>query len=177
MDIDWHTLWVPSGSLLELVLRGTIMFFGILAAMRVFRREAGALSTADLLVVILVADAAQNGMSNDYKSIPEGIVLVATIVGWSYVLDWLAFRYEWVQRLLQAPPLLLVSNGRINHRHLRAEMMTVADLESRLREQGVEAVSEVRRCYMESDGQISILRREPDRRPRRSARKVESRGH
>jgi len=58
--IDWHALFVPTVSLLELVLRGSVMYLAVFAAMRVFRRESGALSTADLLVVVLVADAAQN---------------------------------------------------------------------------------------------------------------------
>jgi uncharacterized membrane protein YcaP (DUF421 family) len=60
--IDWRTMFVPTASLAELFLRGTIMYFFILGLMRVFRREAGSLSIPDLLVVVLVADAAQNGM-------------------------------------------------------------------------------------------------------------------
>ena len=177
MGIDWHTLLVPSGNVLEIVLRGTVMYLGILVAMRLFRREAGALSTADLLVVILVADAAQNGMANDYRSVTEGIVLVGTIVGWSFVLDWLGYRYDWVERLLHAPPLLLVSHGRVHQRNLRAEMLTMDELRSRLREQGVESLDEVKRCYMEPDGQISFVLKKKGERPRPSARRVESRGH
>ena len=88
-EVDWHNLLVPTVSLLELVLRGSAVYLGILVLMRVLRREAGALSTADLLVVVLVADAAQNAMASEYHSITEGAVLVATIFGWNYLLDWL----------------------------------------------------------------------------------------
>ena len=79
LEIDWHAVLVPTVSLLELVLRGSLMYLGILAALRIFRREAGALSTADLLVIVLVADAAQNAMASQYDSVTEGLVLVATI--------------------------------------------------------------------------------------------------
>src|SRR5512133_1456143 len=96
LDIDWHGLLVPTVSLLELVLRGSAMYLAILVLMRVLRRAAGALSTTDLLGVVLVADAAQNAMASAYDSVTEGAVLVATIFGWNYLLDWLAFRYPWI---------------------------------------------------------------------------------
>jgi len=88
---DWRQMFVPSVSPLELVIRGSIMYLAILAAMRIFRRQAGSLNTADLLVVVLVADAAQNGMSSDYKSVTDGLVLVGTIYAWNYLLDAAAF--------------------------------------------------------------------------------------
>src|SRR5688572_32621292 len=91
--IDWHSIFVPKVSLLELLMRGTLMYLGIFFALRFFRRTAGALSIADLLLVVLVADAAQNAMSSEYGSVTEGAVLVGTIFAWDYVLDWLEFRF------------------------------------------------------------------------------------
>lgn len=160
LDIDWHAAFVPTVSLLELVLRGSVVYLLILAALRLFRREAGALSTADLLVIVLVADAAQNAMAADYHSITEGVVLVATIFAWNYALDWLGFRYRWVYRLLHPAPLLLIKDGRIQRLNLRSEMLTLDDLTEQLREQGVQDVAEVKRCYLEADGHMSVIRRE-----------------
>lgn len=159
-SIDWHEALVPTVSLLELVLRGSVVYLSIVAALRVFRREAGALSTADLVVIVLVADAAQNAMASEYHSITEGLVLILTIFAWNYALDWLGFRYAWVYRLLHPAPLLLVEDGRIQRRNLRAEMLTRADLDEQLREQGVEDVAQVKRCYLEADGRLSVIRRE-----------------
>ncbi len=161
LDIDWHAAFVPTVNLLELVLRGSVIYLLILAALRLFRREAGALSTADLLVIVLVADAAQNAMAAEYHSITEGVVLVATIFAWNYALDWLGFRYRWVYRLLHPAPLLLIKDGRVQRRNLRSEMLTLDDLTEQLREQGVQDVAEVRRCYLEADGHMSVIRREP----------------
>ncbi len=152
---------VPTVSLLELVIRGTILYFVILAALRIFRREAGALTTADLLVVVLVADAAQNAMAAEYHSVPEGVVLVATIFGWNFVLDWLGFHYPWVHRLLHPAPLKLIANGRFNRKNMRAELLTMEDLMEQLREQGVEDVKQVKQCSLESDGHLSVIRKEP----------------
>ena len=92
--INWHEMFVPTGSLLELVLRASLMYWFILAGFRVFRRDAGSLSVSDLLVVVLIADAAQNAMAADYKSVPDGVLLVAVIIFWSYALDWLGYRFQ-----------------------------------------------------------------------------------
>src|SRR5215467_8849204 len=126
--IDWHELLVPSGSPLELVLRVSLMYLLILAGFRVFRREAGSLSVSDLLVVVLIADAAQNGMAGEYKSLTEGVIAVATILAWNYGLDWLAYRSRLVHWLLHPPALLLVRHGQIIGRNLRAELITRNDL-------------------------------------------------
>jgi uncharacterized membrane protein YcaP (DUF421 family) len=91
-SIDWSSVFVPKINLLELILRGSIMYLGAFAALRFFRRAAGALGTADLLLIVLIADAAQNAMSAEYHSITEGVVLVATIIGWNVLLDWMEYR-------------------------------------------------------------------------------------
>src|SRR4030095_12778419 len=95
-QVNWHQMFVPSGSLLELVVRGSLMYLLILAGFLLFRRDAAVLSAADLLVVVLIADAAQNGMAGEYKSLTEGAIVVATIFAWNYALDWLAYRSPFV---------------------------------------------------------------------------------
>ena len=125
------------------------------------------MSTADLLVIVLVADAAQNAMAAEYKSITEGIVLVATIFAWNYALDWLGYRYRWVYRLLHPAPLLLVKDGRVQRRNLRSELLTLDDLREQLREQGIDDVGQVKRCYLEADGHLSVIRQEPGEAPPR----------
>jgi len=158
--IDWHAMFVPSGNPIELVVRGSILYLLILAGFRIFRRDAGSLSVADLLVVVLIADAAQNGMAGQYQSITEGALLVATIFGWNFVLDALAYRSRFVYRLLHPRSLLLVRDGRILRPNLRSAMMTIDDLAEQLREQGVESVADVRECRLESDGKMSVIREE-----------------
>jgi uncharacterized membrane protein YcaP (DUF421 family) len=158
--IDWHQMLVPTGSLLELVVRGSLMYLLILAGFRVFRRDAGSLSVSDLLVVVLIADAAQNGMAGEYKSLTEGVVIVATIFVWNYVLDWLAYRSRFVYWLLHPPALPLIRDGQILYRNLRSQLITREDLVQQLREQGVEDPGDVKKCFLESDGRMSVIREE-----------------
>lgn len=164
---DWRQLLVPSGNPLELVLRASVMYLLILAGFRVFRRDAGSLSVSDLLVVVLIADAAQNGMAGEYKSLTEGAIVVATIFAWNYLLDWLAYRSRAVNWLLHPPALLLVHNGQVLARNLRAELITREDLREQLRQQGVEDIRKVKKCYLESDGKISVIRADNEESPRR----------
>ena len=158
--IDWRAMFVPTGSLAELVLRASFMYLAILTGFRLLRREAGALSVSDLLVVVLIADAAQNGMAGEYTSLTEGAVVVGTIFGWNYFLDWLGYHSKTVRWLLSPPPLLLVKNGEMLPRNLRRELITRDDLMEQLREHGIENVRDVKKCFLESDGKLSVIRKD-----------------
>jgi uncharacterized membrane protein YcaP (DUF421 family) len=128
--------------------------------MRLFRREGGTLGLPDLLVVVVIADAAQNAMAGDYQTVTEGVVLVGTIIFWDYALNWLGYHFPRFQRLLRPEPLPLIKNGRLIHHNLRREMITREELLAQLREQGIEDVAEVTKVYLEADGQISVIKNE-----------------
>jgi uncharacterized membrane protein YcaP (DUF421 family) len=161
--MDWQQILIPSGSLVELVVRGTIMYLGLFIVLRVIlNRQAGSVGLSDLLLVILIANAAQNGMSDDYQSVTEGLVLVGTIVFWSYAIDWLGYRFPRLQRLVRPPPLRLVKDGQMLHRNMRRELITEDELMSQLRQQGIDDIGRVKEAFMEGDGRISAIAQEPE---------------
>lgn len=158
MSINWETIFVPDIALVETVVRGSIMYLALFILLRVIlKRQSGTLGITDLLLITLLADASQNGMAGDYNSIPNGIVLVATIIFWDFALDWLSYKSPGFQRLIEAPPLLLVKNGQLLRRNMRKELITDEDLLMQLREQGISDISKVKEAYMESDGHISVV--------------------
>lgn len=150
-------MFVPTESLFEIIIRGTIMYLGMFALLRVFRRQAGSIGIADLLVIVVIADAAQNGMAGDSKSITEALLLVTTIVLWDWLFDWLGFRSKFAAGILEPDKLLLVKNGRILRKNLDKELLTEDELKSQLRQQGVENVSDVKECFLESNGKFSVI--------------------
>jgi len=156
-EIDWTSIFIPTLSLIEIVIRGTIIYLVLFFFLRLLRRDTGSIGIADLLVVVLIADAAQNALGSKYESITEGIVLVGTIFFWNYALDWLAYKFPAFQRLVRPKPLLLIENGVLMRRNLQKEMITKEELMSQLREQGIEEITEVKECYLEGDGKISIV--------------------
>jgi uncharacterized membrane protein YcaP (DUF421 family) len=160
LRIDWNSVFVPTVSLLEIVLRGTLVYLLLFFVLRVLRREAGALGISDLLVVVIIADAAQNAMSSEYKSVTEGAVLIGTIIAWDYLLDWLGYSFPAFGRLLRPAALPLVKDGKALRQNMRKEMVSMEELMSMLREGGVEHISEVKRCYLEGDGHISVIKKD-----------------
>jgi uncharacterized membrane protein YcaP (DUF421 family) len=159
--LNLHDMFVPSASLLEMIMRGTILYLGLFIMLRmVLKRQSQGVSITDILLIVLIADASQNGMADEYRSVSEGLVLVATLVFWNYTLDWLAFRFPWFEKLVQAQPLVLVQDGKILRRNMRQELITVEELMTSLRHEGIEKVHDVERAFMEPDGTISVIKRD-----------------
>jgi uncharacterized membrane protein YcaP (DUF421 family) len=157
--IRWQELFIPSESIPEIIIRGSITYLALFLLMRfVLKREAGSVGTADLLMVVLIADAAQNAMSSGYKSITEGVVLVCTIMFWNFAIDWASYHSPSLRRILQPQPLILVKNGRMNRHNMRKELITKEDLLSELREQGVDDLSLVKEARIEEDGHFSVVK-------------------
>jgi uncharacterized membrane protein YcaP (DUF421 family) len=162
--MDWKSIFVPDTSLLEIILRGSIMYIALFVMLRVIlKRQTGTLGMTDLLLITLLADASQNAMAGEYKSIPDGIVLVGTIIFWNYAFDWLSYRSQWFGRLIEPPPLALVKNGRMLRRNMRSELITEDELLMQLREQGLSDLSKVKEAYIESDGRISVIQKKQKR--------------
>jgi uncharacterized membrane protein YcaP (DUF421 family) len=160
MSLDWGEIFGISVSPLELIIRGTAMYLFLFLLFRVVvRRRVGAIGMADILILVIIADAAQNAMSGEYKSITEGAILVGTIMFWNVAIDWFNFRVPALRPWLEPPPMLLIQNGRILHRNLRHEYVTEDELKAKLREKGVKEYSEVAEAHMESDGSVSVIKR------------------
>ncbi|MEP6924372.1 MAG: YetF domain-containing protein [Pyrinomonadaceae bacterium] len=174
--VNWHDVFVPQSSLLEIFIRGTITYFALFLILRFTRRGTGAIGINDLLVIVLIADAAQNAMAGDYKSITEGVFLVLTIGAWDYALDWMGHKSPSIARLLRPSELLLVENGKMNRRNMRKELITVEELMSQLRQQGIEDLKDVKKCYLEGDGEISVIKTEASSADDDSSKKNERKG-
>jgi uncharacterized membrane protein YcaP (DUF421 family) len=163
MDVDWAEMLLPTVSPLEMFFRGTVIYLGLFLILRlVLKRESGTVGITDLLVVVLLADAAQNAMAGDYKSISDGILLVSTIVFWAYLLNWLGFRFRPIQRLVHPPALPLINDGKMLKNNMRKEFITEDELQGMLREQGIEDLQQVKRAFMEGNGKISVITQEQD---------------
>jgi uncharacterized membrane protein YcaP (DUF421 family) len=173
--IDWSQLFGFSVNPLEIIVRGTVMYWFIFLLFRlVLHRDVGSIAIADVMLLVLIADAASNGMSGNYESITDGCILVATLAGWNYFLDWLSFHFPTVERLVKPPPLVLIRNGKLQRKAMRQELITTEELQSKLREQGIENVEQVKIAHLEEDGEISIVKndgQQPDKPSDQSAGK------
>jgi uncharacterized membrane protein YcaP (DUF421 family) len=157
--IDWAELVVPTHSIAEIVLRGTVMYLALLLILRfIMVRQTSTIGIADILVIVVIADAAQNGFAKEYKSVTEGVVLVLTIVFWNMFLNWISYRFKIFESLLSPSPLALIKNGRMNRRNMRQEFITEEELMSQLRQQGIPELAEVKEACLEANGELSIIK-------------------
>jgi uncharacterized membrane protein YcaP (DUF421 family) len=162
LTTDWSKLFTPRMSLPEILVRGTLIYLALCLLLRVFlKRQAGGLSLSDVLVVTLVAGLCRNPLVADDYSITDGLLMVLTVLVWSYVLDWLSYHVRLIHRLSHAPRLHLIHDGATLEENLRRELMTHAQLESKLRAAGVHRPQEVADAYLESDGQVTVLKKDP----------------
>jgi uncharacterized membrane protein YcaP (DUF421 family) len=159
LDFDVGAAFTPDVSLLETVVRGVFMYLFIFVLLRVvLRGRTSAVTVSDLLVLVLIADAAQNAMASKYTSITNGVVLVATIVLTSFTMDWLAYRSEALRKFVHPERKTLIQDGRMLRKTLQEELMTEDELMTQLRLNGVEEVEEVKAAYLEGNGAVSVIK-------------------
>lgn len=161
MSLDLEGLFRLNVSGLELFVRTSLVYLGLIVAMRALgRREMGAFEIPDLLMVVLIADGVQNGMAADYDSVTGALIVGGTLIGWNYVLDMLTGRSAFVRKLVRPAELKLVENGRLLRRNMRREFISEDELMSQLRMQGINDVGEVKVACLEPGGELSVIKRD-----------------
>ena len=159
---EWNEIFRLSVSPVELVVRGTIMFWFLFGIFRfVLRRDVGSVGVSDFLFVVILGDAAQNAMIGQATSTTDGMVLISTLIAWNYLLDFLSYQVPFFERLTTPPPLLLAKDGRMLRRNMRREYITPDELMAKLREKGHSDLSNVRKMFLEADGEVSVITRKP----------------
>lgn len=166
--VDWYELFVPTHSIAEMIVRGTLMYLGLFLIFRfIVGRQSSAIGLTDILVIVLIADAAQNAFSREYKSVTEGITLVLTIVFWDFLLDWLSYHTKIFGWLVKPAPLPLVRDGKMLFRNMKRELISADELRSQARQQGIGDIADVDAAQLESNGEISFVKKGESSRGKR----------
>jgi len=159
LDFDLASIVYFTVSPLELMLRGTLLYWFLFIVLRfILRRDVGSLGISDFLFIVIIGDAAQNGMIGSATSVTDGMVLICTLVFWSYLLDFASFRFPLIQRFTAAPRLCLVRDGKLLRKNMRREFITDEELNAKIRHEGIEDITTVKRMYLEADGEMSLIR-------------------
>lgn len=157
LGFDWQRAFTPDVSILETVIRGSIVYLVLIVLLRaVLSRKSGNIAMTDLLVIVLIADATQNAMAAEYHSITNGLILGATVIGWAWVLDFIGYHVPSIGRLVYPPKKTLVRDGRLIHTALRDELITEEELWTQLRAHEIEELSEVKAAYLEGNGEVTV---------------------
>lgn len=150
-------------SLLELFLRGTLIYWTIFFLFRLAgRRNLGSLGFADIVVLLLVSEAAGDALSGGDNSLAGGLLVAAVIIFWSVFIDRLCFFVPRLSRVFEPSKLCLVRDGTMDLRNMRREYVTRGELMEQLRLHGIASLRQVKRAYLENNGEISVIRYDDD---------------
>jgi uncharacterized membrane protein YcaP (DUF421 family) len=154
----WLMVFGIETPIFELIVRGTILYLAILTFMRILPRIGGDLAMMDIAFLLLIAEAGAHGMG-EHKTIGDSILMIATLIGWNYLLNFLSFHIPFIERLISGAPLQIVQNGRLMRSNMRREYLTQDELMAQLRRQGIESLEDVKAAYIEGGGQLTVIRR------------------
>ena len=156
-----HELVAFSVSPWEIMLRGTLMYGFLFLVFRfLLRRDIGNVGIGDFLFVVIVADASQSAMSGDSKTLTDGVLLVSTLVFWNYLFDFVSYQSSFIRRFTEPPSIMLVKNGKLILRNMQREYITRSEVQAKMREEGIEDINEIKEMRLESDGSISVIRKD-----------------
>ncbi len=159
----------PWPVLVNVALRTTVVYLALLAALRLTgTRQLGQMSTFDLVLLLIIANAVQNAMVGPDTSLAGGLVAAGVLITWHRVIDWWRLRSRSVAKLLAGEGILLIHHGKTLDQHCQRAGITYKDLQQALREHGVSDVSDVRLAVLEPDGAVSVIRNDevaPGARP------------
>ena len=142
----------------EIVLRTAVVYVVVLGLLRIGgKRELGQMSPADLVVILIIANAVQNAMTGGDVSLIGGIVSAATLVGMNLVLGRFGRTIPILGGLVFEEPTLLLQDGHPISQNMEREHVDFEEIEMAAREHGIADLSEVAAAVLEIDGSISII--------------------
>jgi uncharacterized membrane protein YcaP (DUF421 family) len=146
---------------MDLAIRAVVLYVFVIFVMRmVGRRELSSLTAIDLVLLIVMGDAIQQGLTQDDYSVTGAIIVVSTIAVLQVGSAYLGFRSKRLRRVLEGEPIVLVDDGRVLEGNLRRQRLTIADVAEEMRQQQVVALDQVRWAILEANGRISIIEKE-----------------
>lgn len=146
----------------QLPMRAAAVYLALLLMVRLSgKRTIGEFSPFDVVVLLLIAEAAQGSLTGNDTSLQGGLVVMAVLVAMNWLAAYASTRSRRVERLLQGGPVVLVRDGRLDRRALRRHNVPEGDVEEAMRSRGIRYLTGVHRAILEPDGSISFLRRQP----------------
>jgi uncharacterized membrane protein YcaP (DUF421 family) len=143
---------------MDIVLRSAVVFFFVMAVMRVLgRRELSKMQPFDLLILVVIADFVQQGVTQQDYSVTGAVLAVGTFALLIVATSWLSWRFPVTRPFLDGNPVVLVKDGKPIDDNLRRERITVEEIAAQARIQQIDALEKVRWAILETSGEISFI--------------------
>ncbi|MFL5928656.1 MAG: DUF421 domain-containing protein [Gaiellaceae bacterium] len=145
---------------MDIVLRTILVFAVLLVLMRVIgRRELSSLQPFDLILLIVLGDAVQQGLTQDDYSLTGAFLVIFTFAVLQVLVSWLGYKFRAVRPVLEGDPLIVVDDGELIERNMKRERLTPEEIAEAARQNGIGHLSEVRWAVLETTGAISFIKK------------------
>ena len=146
---------------MDIVLRATVVFAFLIVLTRVIgRRELSSLQPFDLILLIILGDAVQQGLTQDDYSLTGAFLAVGTIAVLQVFVSWVSYRFPRTRKVIEGTPIIVVQDGEPIENNLKRERLDLDDVAEAARQQGIARLDEVRWAVLETTGQLSFIKKE-----------------
>jgi uncharacterized membrane protein YcaP (DUF421 family) len=143
---------------MDIALRAIVLYCFVIFVMRIVgRRELSSLTAVDLVLLIVMGDAIQQGLTQDDYSVTGAVIVISTFAVLQVASSYLSYRFRPVRSVLEGWPVVLIDDGRLVDGNLRRQRLTPDDVAEEMRLQQVAAFSDVRWAILEANGRISFI--------------------
>jgi uncharacterized membrane protein YcaP (DUF421 family) len=145
---------------MDIVLRGVFVFVFLYVLMRMIgRRELSSLEPFDLILLIVLGDAVQQGLTQDDYSLTGAFLAIGTIAIMQVTVSYANFRFPKLRPVLDGEPIVVVQDGKPIEKNLKRERVTIEDLAAAARQQNIAKIEDVQWAVMETSGAISFIKK------------------
>jgi len=145
---------------MDLVLRTVFVFIVIFVVTRaVGRRELSSMEPFDMILLVVIGDLVQQGVTQSDYSLTGATTVIATIALLTVFTAWLSFRVRRLRPLLEGEPILIVADGKVLEHNLHRQRMTLEEIQAEARQQQITSLDDVRFAVLETNGRISFATR------------------
>ena len=146
---------------MDIALRGIVLFLFVYLLTRVIgRRELSSLQPFDLILLVVLGDAVQQGLTQDDYSVTGAVIAIGTIASLQVSTSYLSFRFKRLRPILDGEPIVIVQDGKPIEQNLRRERLTVGELMNEARKQQVRSLDDVQWAVLETSGSISFIEKQ-----------------
>jgi uncharacterized membrane protein YcaP (DUF421 family) len=148
---------------MDIVLRATVIFVALYLLVRLMgKRELGQMTPFELIVLIVIGDLIQQGVTQNDFSLTGAVIAISTIALLAVAMSWATYLWPWAERLLEGQPRVVVRDGEILEGNLRRDRLTRAEIEAEMRLAGIGRLADVAWAILETQGKISFIQRSED---------------
>jgi len=146
---------------MDIVLRASVTFAALYLLLRLLgKREIGQLTPFELVVIVVMGDLVQQGVTHNDFSLTGSILAIATFAFWALVMSWATYLSPRLETLLDGRPQVIIRDGELIQANLRRDRITRREVEAEMRLAGIGQMKDVAWAILETQGKISFIRKD-----------------